>query len=79
MLHQATIEIFSLHNVVKSRFLEGTLNGNISVMKSMLAEMTDASNMARAISTIPFAWAVGATIGYASLLHDDQMGIVMSA
>jgi hypothetical protein len=44
------------------------LNGNIGVMKSMLAELTDETNMARGFSLIPVIWAVGGTIGYGTLL-----------
>ncbi len=40
------------------------LNGNIGVMKSMMAELTDESNMARGFSLIPVIWALGGTIGY---------------
>ena len=39
------------------------LNGNIGVMKSMMAELTDESNVARGFSLIPVTWAVGGTIG----------------
>lgn len=44
------------------------LNGNIGVMKSMLAELTDESNMARGFSLIPVIWAVGGTIGLVTSL-----------
>jgi hypothetical protein len=40
------------------------LNGNIGVIKSMLAELTDETNMARGFSLIPVIWALGGTIGY---------------
>ncbi|KAH9038343.1 hypothetical protein EDB85DRAFT_498800 [Lactarius pseudohatsudake] len=40
------------------------LNGNIGVMKSMMAELTDETNMARGFSLIPVTWAVGGTIGF---------------
>lgn len=39
------------------------LNGNIGVIKSMLAELTDESNMARGFSLIPVIWALGGTLG----------------
>jgi MFS family permease len=47
-----------------SRCLHGMLNGNIGVMKSMMAELTDETNMARGFSLIPVTWAVGGTIGF---------------
>ena len=40
------------------------LNGNIGVMKSMMVELTDETNMARGFSLIPVTWAVGGTIGF---------------
>ena len=39
------------------------LNGNIGVMKSMMAEITDETNMARGFALISVGWAVGGTIG----------------
>jgi|SRR6266702_44568 len=40
------------------------LNGNIGVMKSMMAELTDETNMARGFSLLPVTWCVGGTIGF---------------
>ncbi|KAN0136102.1 Major facilitator superfamily domain containing protein [Lactarius tabidus] len=53
----------SFSALVFSRCLHGALNGNTGVMKSMMAELTDKSNMARAFSLISVTWAVGGTIG----------------
>jgi hypothetical protein len=44
------------------------LNGNIGVIKSMLAELTDETNMARGFSLIPVVWAIGGTIGFGTFL-----------
>ena len=44
------------------------LNGNTGVMKSMMAELTDETNMARGFSFISVTWAVGGTIGFDILL-----------
>ncbi|KAI9452892.1 MFS general substrate transporter [Lactarius psammicola] len=49
--------------LVFSRCLHGMLNGNIGVMKSMMAELTDESNMARGFSLFSVTSAVGGTIG----------------
>jgi len=38
-----------------SRFLAGALNGNIGVMKSMLAEIADETNMGQAFTLIPLS------------------------
>jgi hypothetical protein len=43
--------------------LNGALNGNIGVIKSMMAEVTDPTNIALAYSFMPIAWSTGATIG----------------
>ncbi|KAL7279051.1 hypothetical protein ACG7TL_006886 [Trametes sanguinea] len=43
--------------------LNGALNGNIGVMKSMLAEITDPTNIAQAYAFMPIAWSTGATLG----------------
>ena len=51
-------------NLPSSRCLNGMLNGNIGVIKSMLAELTDETNMARGFSLIPVIWALGGTIGF---------------
>ncbi|KAI9443966.1 MFS general substrate transporter [Lactarius indigo] len=53
----------SFLTLVLSRCLHGMLNGNVGVMKSMMAELTDETNMARGFSLIPVTWSVGATIG----------------
>jgi hypothetical protein len=44
------------------------LNGNIGVIKSMLAELTDETNMARGFSLIPVVWAIGGTIGFGTFV-----------
>jgi len=50
--------------LVLSRFLNGMLNGNIGVTKSMMAELTDETNMARGFSLIPITWAVGSSASH---------------
>lgn len=49
--------------LVISRSLAGALNGNIGVIKSMMAELTDSTNLARAYAYQPISWSSGATIG----------------
>ncbi|KAF8235749.1 member of major facilitator superfamily multidrug-resistance, DHA1 sub-family [Tricholoma matsutake] len=49
--------------LVMSRSLNGALNGNIGVMKSMMAEMTDSTNIAQAYAYMPIAWSTGGTLG----------------
>ena len=46
-----------------SRSLNGALNGNIGVLKSMIAEITDSTNLAQAYSYLPIAWSTGGTLG----------------
>jgi hypothetical protein len=54
-----------------SRFLAGALNGNIGVMKSMLAEIADETNMAQAFAILPLSWAIGGAAGYVNSLLVD--------
>ncbi|KAI0784273.1 member of major facilitator superfamily multidrug-resistance, DHA1 sub-family [Abortiporus biennis] len=48
---------------VLSRSLNGALNGNIGVLKSMIAEITDSTNIAQAYSYLPIAWSTGQALG----------------
>jgi len=45
-----------------SRGLNGALDGNIGVLKSVMAEMTDATNIANAYAYVPLARSAGATV-----------------
>ncbi|EKM78054.1 hypothetical protein AGABI1DRAFT_114886 [Agaricus bisporus var. burnettii JB137-S8] len=49
--------------LVMSRALNGALNGNIGVIKSMMAELTDSTNIAQAYAYMPIAWSTGGTLG----------------
>ncbi|KAI9453853.1 MFS general substrate transporter [Lactarius psammicola] len=49
--------------LVLSRCLNGVLNGNLGVIKSMIAELTDETNVARGFSLLPMARAAGYMIG----------------
>ncbi|KAF7771079.1 hypothetical protein Agabi119p4_7053 [Agaricus bisporus var. burnettii] len=49
--------------VVISRASNGAVNGNIAVIKSMMAELTDSTNIAQAYAYTPLAWASGGTLG----------------
>ncbi|KAF8220944.1 MFS general substrate transporter [Tricholoma matsutake] len=49
--------------LVLSRSLSGLLNGNIGVTKSVVGELTDATNRAQVVSLMPVVWAAGTTIG----------------
>ncbi|KAG2039912.1 major facilitator superfamily domain-containing protein [Suillus americanus] len=50
-------------SVILSRCLCGALNGNVVVMKSMIADITDSTNMPQAYGYIPFAWQAGIALG----------------
>jgi MFS family permease len=50
--------IYSNWVITPSRCLNGMLNGNIAVMQSMLAELTDETNVARGCSLRSVTWAV---------------------
>ncbi|KAG5643880.1 hypothetical protein DXG03_009510 [Asterophora parasitica] len=49
--------------VILSRCAQGAFNGNIGVTKSVMAEITDATNAAQAFSFLPVAWSIGSTLG----------------
>ncbi|CAA7266822.1 unnamed protein product [Cyclocybe aegerita] len=49
--------------LVFSRALQGVFNGNIGVSKSVMAEITDSTNIGDAIAFIPLMWSTGVTIG----------------
>ncbi|KIM53133.1 hypothetical protein SCLCIDRAFT_1223128 [Scleroderma citrinum Foug A] len=49
--------------IILSRCLRGVLNGNSVLIKSMVAEISDSTNIARAYSFIPITWFLGASIG----------------
>lgn len=53
----------TLLGLILSRCITGALNGNIGVMKSMMGELTDSTNMAQGFSLMPIAWSLGATLG----------------
>ncbi|KAH9838448.1 MFS general substrate transporter [Rhodofomes roseus] len=50
-------------HLVLSRCLVGALNGNIGVIKSMMGELTDSTNMAQGFALMPVVWSAGATLG----------------
>ncbi|THH19232.1 hypothetical protein EW146_g1881 [Bondarzewia mesenterica] len=49
--------------LVLSRAFAGGANGNIAIMKSMVAEISDETNIAQAFSLMPVVWATGSTVG----------------
>ena len=54
----------SFPGVVASRSLAGLLNGNIGVLKAMMAEITDDTNAAQGFAFISVVWSTGSTIAY---------------
>ncbi|KAI0833428.1 MFS general substrate transporter [Trametes gibbosa] len=49
--------------LVLSRCLVGMLNGNIGVIKSMMADLTDSTNIAQGFAFMPVMWSIGGTVG----------------
>ncbi|KIK48308.1 hypothetical protein CY34DRAFT_798414 [Suillus luteus UH-Slu-Lm8-n1] len=49
--------------LVVSRCMCGVLNGNVSVMTTMVGELTDSTNMAQGFALIPIMWCIGGFIG----------------
>jgi len=50
-------------HLLLSRCFQGIFNGNIGVAKSMIVELTDASNIGDAFALVPLMWSLGSTIG----------------
>jgi MFS family permease len=51
----------SFVGLVVSRALAGALNANTGVLKTIIAEITDETNVAGAYSCLPIVWFVGVT------------------
>ncbi|KAG0700124.1 MFS general substrate transporter [Suillus ampliporus] len=49
--------------LVISRCMWGLLNGNIGVVKTVMGELTDSTNMAQGFALIPMVWCVGNFVG----------------
>jgi MFS family permease len=49
--------------LVISRCMCGLLNGNVVVMKTMMGELTDSTNMAQGFALIPIVWCIGGFLG----------------
>ncbi|KAG1884854.1 major facilitator superfamily domain-containing protein [Suillus subluteus] len=50
-------------SLVISRCICGLLNGNVGVMKTMMGELTDSTNMAQAFALFPIVWSLGGFVG----------------
>ncbi|KAG8902164.1 hypothetical protein FRB99_004801 [Tulasnella sp. 403] len=66
--------------ILFSRFLIGACNGNIAVLKSAIAELTDETNQGRAFSFLPLSWSVGSIVapilgGFLARPADQYPGI----
>ncbi|CDW99044.1 hypothetical protein [Sporisorium scitamineum] len=48
---------------VLARSMAGATNGNVAIVKSVMGELTDRSNQAKAFSLLPLTWTVGCLIG----------------
>ncbi|KAG1746529.1 MFS general substrate transporter [Suillus paluster] len=53
----------SFWSLVISRCMCGILNGNAGVMKTMVGELTDSTNMAQGFALIPIVWCIGSFVG----------------
>jgi hypothetical protein len=47
----------------RSRSLNGALNGNVGVIKSIVAEITDPTNLPQVYAYMPASWSTGSTLG----------------
>ncbi|KAG1744697.1 MFS general substrate transporter [Suillus paluster] len=53
----------SFWSLVISRCMCGILNGNVGVMRTMMGELTDSTNMAQGFALIPVVWCIGSFVG----------------
>jgi len=53
----------SYWGAVFSRCLNGALNGNSGIMKSIVAEITDPTNLPQVYAYMPVSWSTGSTLG----------------
>lgn len=60
----------SFSALVVSRFFAGILNGNAGVLKSMMGEITDDTNVAQGFAFIPMVWSTGSSIAY---VHSSKL------
>ncbi|KAI0302824.1 member of major facilitator multidrug-resistance DHA1 sub-family [Multifurca ochricompacta] len=62
-----SITMFSLSHsfwaLALSRCLHGAMNGHVGVVKSMITELTDETNVAQGFSLLPVSWALGYVFG----------------
>ncbi|KAG2128576.1 MFS general substrate transporter [Suillus clintonianus] len=54
----------SFWTLVASRCICGMLSGNSGVMRSMMGEITDSTNMAQGFALIPITWCIGGFFGF---------------
>ncbi|TKY89050.1 hypothetical protein EX895_001581 [Sporisorium graminicola] len=48
---------------VLARSMAGATNGNVAIVKSVMGELTDSTNQAKAFSLLPLTWTIGCLIG----------------
>ncbi|KAH8991319.1 MFS general substrate transporter [Lactarius hatsudake] len=53
----------SYWGAVFSRSINGALNGNSGIMKSIVAEITDPTNLPQVYAYMPVSWSTGSTLG----------------
>lgn len=53
----------SYWSMILARCLQGICNGNIGVSKTVMVELTDATNMGDAFALMPIMWSAGITLG----------------
>lgn len=63
----SSVAVFGLGRSLLSlcivRAISGGLNGNAAVIKSVLGDISDASNQGRVFSFLPLSWSLGSVIG----------------
>ncbi|KZP22950.1 MFS general substrate transporter [Athelia psychrophila] len=63
----ASIASFGLSNkywpLVVCRCIQGIMNGNIGISKSVIIDITDSTNIAQAFAFLPLTWGLGVVVG----------------
>ncbi|KZP22946.1 MFS general substrate transporter [Athelia psychrophila] len=63
----ASIASFGLSNkywpLVVCRCIQGIMNGNIGISKSVMIDITDSTNIAQAFAFVPLTWGLGVVVG----------------
>ena len=76
-LRYSFVDVTCVSQPRRSRFFSGALNGNVGVVKSVLAELADDSNVAQAFSFLPLVFVIGQVIGFVLLIYSPLLSFIV--